>query len=708
MTDEIIVRITGDQDTPGERAAEQRFDSSGAVTIGRLASASVAIPDTPSHHGVSRDHARIVYEPQGWFYIDNGSRNGSFLNTDQKVARVPINNGISVHLGLPGNGATLDIWPASAQPTTASQHGSTPTLRGEGKTILVGNRQTPNPRSASNGSGDGHGIVVETQEQRYEFEQGRERSIGRDSSCDVRLSSDTASNKHATLHNDGAHWIVSDTSSNGIWQHRRRQSTLVLQGVQRVEFGAKGRGEWLTFTTSGEHKMSNLDRIALVGKWKIVTAASLTIALIMGALVWGTRSSLPVSKKDIVARSAVVSYNKGEQIPGVVLEGGVLLTLAAPFFPHGAGEILRNEARDRQRGLLTPQKPSSKQQLSDPYGSWPFDDRWQPTILADTIIVSTAGSREPSAVQLSPDSPADGLLNTLAVPIDSTNLNTVRKALVSTDDKVKLVHNSVETEVVVKDYSVISEIPGLKMFRLDKRVTTVAEKDFAGAPAFTANGDLAGIFGFNPNTREQVLFPLVDFEQLIAAAKHKNVYSSPFYTTVPNSDVASTMPDVQVGATPEPDGAKLSVVESSDGTGSASCKDLNGDRRCNVRPSKGSRVVTIEVLRMPVEPDKPIDLEAELKCEFEEPYTSTVQGVNGEFTTYGVGDSALVDPLRTRSIATMAASKVNVVATFNIARLGTARGWCRFWLRYGGALAKVKLQPVIIHVNWQPKLKATE
>jgi len=56
--------------------------------IGRAADAAVSIPDA----AISRHHARIDQKPDGFFLVDNGSSNGTFLN-EQPVTRAALKEG---------------------------------------------------------------------------------------------------------------------------------------------------------------------------------------------------------------------------------------------------------------------------------------------------------------------------------------------------------------------------------------------------------------------------------------------------------------------------------------------------------------------------------------------------------------------------------------------------------------------------------------
>ncbi len=81
-----------------------------SVRVGRRSASRGTIPeidlaDPPADPGVSREHARLVGQPDGtWAVIDEASTNGTYLNgSRQRLPAhqlVPLSHGDRVHLGV--------------------------------------------------------------------------------------------------------------------------------------------------------------------------------------------------------------------------------------------------------------------------------------------------------------------------------------------------------------------------------------------------------------------------------------------------------------------------------------------------------------------------------------------------------------------------------------------------------------------------------
>ncbi|HEY0785685.1 MAG TPA: SpoIIE family protein phosphatase [Acidobacteriaceae bacterium] len=83
-------------------------------TVGRLPDRDIVL----SHPYVSREHATIVQEPEGYYLLDHGSRHGTFVN-GQRVTRARLGEKDRIHFGAldgpsllfgvkpPGSGSTL-------------------------------------------------------------------------------------------------------------------------------------------------------------------------------------------------------------------------------------------------------------------------------------------------------------------------------------------------------------------------------------------------------------------------------------------------------------------------------------------------------------------------------------------------------------------------------------------------------------------------
>ncbi len=78
----------------GGRAGETYVLRGERVAIGRRPDAAIFLDDVT----VSRDHALVVREGDGWVIVDEGSLNGTFVNRRRKD-RVLLNDGDEIQIG---------------------------------------------------------------------------------------------------------------------------------------------------------------------------------------------------------------------------------------------------------------------------------------------------------------------------------------------------------------------------------------------------------------------------------------------------------------------------------------------------------------------------------------------------------------------------------------------------------------------------------
>ena len=75
------------------------------VTIGRHRHAMLR----SNHERISRRHATVRGEPDGWYFVDEDSLNGSYLG-DEAVSRIRIDTTIVIRLGDQRNGPILELY----------------------------------------------------------------------------------------------------------------------------------------------------------------------------------------------------------------------------------------------------------------------------------------------------------------------------------------------------------------------------------------------------------------------------------------------------------------------------------------------------------------------------------------------------------------------------------------------------------------------
>ncbi len=276
-----------------------------SVRFGRLDTCDIVLEDG----GISREHAELEREGDGWVIADLGSRNGTFVN-DAQVHRqrlrqgdvVRLGPGVTIELlGAPAGGATMPpgrklprgvvigggaagASAVASEPAPAPSRGgrsaSRPAARGENASA----RSNPfsftetlwelSPRSAV-----GHASVI----------RSSITTVGRDPGAGMPLDDESVSRMHARIDREGDALIVTDlkssngTSVNGenILRAGLRPGDLVAFGDVQFKVSRRSAPAW--------------NRIALA-----VGAIVVLVAVIAGAL----KISESLGERDNVKRMA--------------------------------------------------------------------------------------------------------------------------------------------------------------------------------------------------------------------------------------------------------------------------------------------------------------------------------------------------------------------------------------------------------------------
>ncbi len=91
----LLARLGGTEVAVGRRDV---------VTIGRHRHAMLR----SNHERVSRRHATVRGEPDGWYFVDEDSLNGSYLG-DDTIKRIRIDTTVVIRLGDQRNGPILEL-----------------------------------------------------------------------------------------------------------------------------------------------------------------------------------------------------------------------------------------------------------------------------------------------------------------------------------------------------------------------------------------------------------------------------------------------------------------------------------------------------------------------------------------------------------------------------------------------------------------------
>lgn len=192
------------------------------ITIGRAATNDVVLSDAKA----SRAHAQLVYSDAQWTVADLGSANGTLLNGQPVLDRMPLQPGdviivgdstLHFDLALTANLGPLIIdSPADLEATLADA------------TVPV---QLNDTRIAR--------LAIQTPNGTWELPLQQEALlIGRQSDCDVVLSLERVSRHHARIERRGDEfWLRDLDSTNGTWLAGQRIGQHPLQNGDTIRIG---------------------------------------------------------------------------------------------------------------------------------------------------------------------------------------------------------------------------------------------------------------------------------------------------------------------------------------------------------------------------------------------------------------------------------------------------------------------------------------
>ncbi|HEU5425112.1 MAG TPA: FHA domain-containing protein, partial [Nitrolancea sp.] len=201
---------------------EYAFDDSQTVTIGRQADAAVPLSDAL----VSRRHAEVRADAQGWIFRDVGSSNGTYQD-GKPVREVRIAGPLDLRLGDEDGGIVVHLEPESGGETQPRK--PVELLAG------VGTRPKPEPGPAPVPADD-HPIQA-FGEASFVYRPSVTMSrIGRAPENDVVINDLLVSRNHAELHREGGQYVLVDLdSANGTYVNGKR--------ITRAPIGA---GDYIT------------------------------------------------------------------------------------------------------------------------------------------------------------------------------------------------------------------------------------------------------------------------------------------------------------------------------------------------------------------------------------------------------------------------------------------------------------------------------
>lgn len=201
------------------------------LVLGRLETCDVVLADT----GVSREHAALERDGDGWWIADLGSRNRTFVN-DEEVERARIAPGDRVRLGP---GVTLELLGAPVT-TTAAPRARATTRAAEPDAVAAPVRA---PRAAAAGPlawfHETHWrLHPRAAGGRPHTLRGGVTTVGRDPGAGLVLDDESASRMHARIDREGTALYVTDLKSrNGTHVNGEPVLRAPLGAGDTVRFG---------------------------------------------------------------------------------------------------------------------------------------------------------------------------------------------------------------------------------------------------------------------------------------------------------------------------------------------------------------------------------------------------------------------------------------------------------------------------------------
>ena len=180
----------------GDRIPLRGFETS----VGRSNSCDIVL----SYNTVSRFHAVLSKQKNGWFISDTNSKTGTFINAEKTENRIQIENGDSVVFG---NAVFrfVDALVEDTEPTP--KKGKAPKLYETDERFYTGEvwSESKNPASSF--------VINETTGETFMLDDLQSCLIGRSDEAHIQIDFASVSRCHALLSRQGERWLVEDLDS---------------------------------------------------------------------------------------------------------------------------------------------------------------------------------------------------------------------------------------------------------------------------------------------------------------------------------------------------------------------------------------------------------------------------------------------------------------------------------------------------------------
>ncbi len=530
------------------------------VTFGRDPSNDVVL-DNPA---VSRRHAHVAHDGARWVLTDDASTQGVFVD-GARVPRVSVDRPVTVVLGQGAQAERIVLTPLSNDAATV--------LPGLGDTVLPGTADTVLPGGMDGRPGGalrepgpaagtvvaGSSLTVECGGQTITVGPNETVTIGRDATCTIVSANPTVSREHAAVRFDGTSWLFEDRSRRGSFLDDARVSTVTLAGATALMLGDPQAGERVVLMASGERQLTTGQRVHRVARsGRALVAVGVVAALAVGVGVFAVArsgSSSASSSNDDLARATVHLFadfgDVSVQGSGTIIDAsrGLILTNAHVAAPSAPG-----------RGLVstTPEGGLSANPRDVVVAVSPGLDRAaEPRFRAE--LVAADGYADLAVIRIT-----KSLSGALVAPADLRGLH---QATVGNSDTIRT-----GDEVRVIGYPAVASASAVTITKgviaspvADERMATnrawlnvdaAINAGNSGGLAADRSGRIVGVpsisrtqTGDNPSNinRIDAIRPINLARDLIAAARAKTDYVSPYVTLLSGDEVVSDYKLVKPG-----------------------------------------------------------------------------------------------------------------------------------------------------------------
>lgn len=233
--------------------SESTFSAPGPIVLGRDATDTAVVLD---HRAVSRRHAQIAHDGQGWVLTDLKSSNGTWVDGNRINEPHRVSSATTIRLGMQQEGADIIVEPIT-ETATPTETVETPIDQPEpldearipedDETRLFGTGALPDTGPALRAKLGGKAVT-------FAAVPGKKYTVGRDPDADLSTDEEIVSRNHVELAWNGEMWTATDVSARGTFNREGRPlpkesaTPLAVSTILRLGGAASGVPLALTVT----------------------------------------------------------------------------------------------------------------------------------------------------------------------------------------------------------------------------------------------------------------------------------------------------------------------------------------------------------------------------------------------------------------------------------------------------------------------------